>query len=41
MPIIVLVKYDVQPGKHDRAIHEIASLVNTVTATEQGTYGCT
>ncbi len=39
MPIVVLVKYEVQPGKHDLAAHEIASLVNTVTATEQGCLG--
>lgn len=39
MPIVVLVKYQAQPGKHDLAVREIASLVKTVTATEQGCLG--
>ena len=39
MAIVVLVKYQAQTGKHDLAAQEIASLVKTVTATEQGCLG--
>ena len=39
MPIVVLVKYQAQPGKHDLAAREIASLVKTVIAAEQGCLG--
>lgn len=39
MPIVVLVKYQAQAGKHDVAAREIASLINAVTASEPGCLG--
>lgn len=39
MPIVVLVRYEAQPGKRELAAREIASLVDTVTTTEAGCLG--
>ena len=39
MPIVVLVRYETQPGKQDLATGEIRNLVATVTAGEPGCLG--
>lgn len=39
MPIVVLVRYRAQSGKHDLAAREIAALVKAVTTTERGCLG--
>lgn len=41
MPVVVLVRYEVQPGQQEAAVREIGALVATVTATESACLGIT